>query len=72
VDGTALTNATGYTVSYGTNSSSLTQSVFVSGGNSTSQVIGNLTSGTWYFEVATVNSAGTTSSLSNPVQVLIP
>jgi hypothetical protein len=71
-DGTTLTNATGYTVSYGTNSSSLTQSVFVSGGNSTSQVIGNLTSGTWYFEVATVNAAGTTSGLSNPVYVLIP
>jgi hypothetical protein len=68
-DGTALTNLTGYVVRYGTSSSALNSQLAV---KSTNVQIDNLSRGTWYFEVASVNSKNVESqfspSLSETVQ----
>jgi hypothetical protein len=64
-DGTALTNLTGYRIYYGTNSSSLTQSVTISTVGTTTYMIGSLGSGTWYFAIRAYNATGVESDLSN-------
>jgi hypothetical protein len=71
VDGSALTDISGYRILYGVSPTALTQSVFVAGSNVTSQVISGLAPGTFYFAVATVNLAGTSSSVSNPASVVV-
>jgi hypothetical protein len=63
-NGTALTDLAGYTVYYGTSSSSLTQSITVANPSATSYVVSGLTSGTWYFAVASYTSSGTESAQS--------
>ncbi len=65
-DGTALTNLAGYTVYYGTNASTLTQaqSVQVSNPATLSYTVSGLTSGTWYFAVASYTTSGQASTLS--------
>jgi hypothetical protein len=63
-NGTALTDLAGYTVYYGTSSSSLTQSITIANPSATSYVVSGLTSGTWYFAVASFTSAGAESALS--------
>ncbi|HEY0941112.1 MAG TPA: putative Ig domain-containing protein [Steroidobacter sp.] len=64
-DGSALTNLAGYEVHYGQNRDSLDQTVRLDNPSLTSYLVENLSSGTWYFAVVAVNSAGTTSPLSN-------
>lgn len=66
-DGSALTNLTGFVISYGTSATALTQQVSVSGASATSYTVTGLASGTWYFSVAAVASDGTQSVPSNPV-----
>jgi hypothetical protein len=65
-DGTALTNLAGYTVYYGTDASTLTQaqSVQVSNPATLSYTVSGLTSGTWYFAVASYTTSGQASTLS--------
>jgi Putative Ig domain len=63
-DGTALTNLTGYRIHYGTNSSSLTQSVTISNASISTYVLGNLSPGTWYFAVKAL-AKGVESDFSN-------
>ena len=64
-NGTALTNLAGYYVYYGTDSSSLTESVQVSNAKTLSYVVNGLASGkTWYFAVSSYTTAGQQSSLS--------
>lgn len=65
VDGTPLTNLAWYEIRYGLSSSELSQSVMVNNPSLSVYVLENLTSGTWYFAVAAVNSEGGTSPLSN-------
>jgi hypothetical protein len=62
-NGTALTDLSGYTISYGTNPSDLSDTVQVAG-PATSYVVGNLGSGTYYFAIAANATDGTRSAES--------
>jgi hypothetical protein len=64
-DGTSLTNLSGYEVRYGRTASNLDQTVSLDNPSINRYVVENLSAGTWYFAVVSVNSAGVTSSLSN-------
>ena len=63
-DGSALTNLAGYYVKYGTSPTSLTGSVQIASAGATSYTVTNLTSGTWYFAVASYTTGGTQSAPS--------
>jgi hypothetical protein len=65
LDGSALTDIAGYRILYGTSPTALSQSVSVSDASTTSQVIGGLAPGTYYFAVVAVNSSGIASDPSN-------
>jgi hypothetical protein len=65
-DGTPVTPLSGYTVYYGTSADSMTQSLAVAGGSTSSCEITGLAAGTWYFGVA-ANAANGTSSASSAV-----
>ncbi len=67
LNGTPLTNLAGYRIYYGTNSSSLNQSVQVSNPGIASYVIGNLSPATWYFSLVSYNSTNIESPLSQIV-----
>lgn len=71
-DGTLLTDITGYRVYYGNDALNLTQSVLVAGAGNTSHVVGGLSQGTYYFAVATLNSMGVVSDLSNTASRIVP
>jgi hypothetical protein len=63
-NGSPLTNLASYVVRYGTSASALNSHLSVK----TNEVaIENLTAGTWYFEVASVNSLNVESQFSTPV-----
>lgn len=63
-DGTMLSAVSGYKIYYGASASSLSNSISVSG-DVTSYTISNLAKGTWYFAIASINSAGIEGSRSN-------
>jgi Putative Ig domain len=64
-DGSALTDLAGYQILYGRSTSELGQTISLTNPSVTTYVIENLSGGTWYFAVASVNSQGVTSSPSN-------
>jgi hypothetical protein len=64
-DGTTLGNLAGFRVMYGRTSSNLDQAVNVDNPSVNRYMVENLSSGTWYFAVVAVTSAGVTSELSN-------
>jgi hypothetical protein len=64
-DGSQLTDLAGYRVVYGQSQNSLDQSVDVANSGATSQVVNNLTIGTWYFGVIAINGDGVESAVSN-------
>ena len=64
-DGTPLTNLAGYRIMYGPSVDELDQSIGVENPSVSTYVVDNLTSGTWYFAVVAINSAGLSSELSN-------
>jgi hypothetical protein len=64
-DGSSLTNLAGYRVHYGRSPTQLSQTVEITNSSLSTYVVENLSSGTWYFAVMTVNTGGTTSVLSN-------
>ena len=64
-DGSALTNLSGYRVHYGRSPTQLSQTIEITNSSLSTYVVENLSSGTWYFSVVSVNSGGTTSVLSN-------
>jgi hypothetical protein len=64
-DGSALTNLAGYRLAYGQSQGALTQSVSINNAGLTTYTVSNLSSGTWYFELYAVNSAGAESVASN-------
>jgi hypothetical protein len=66
-NGTALTNLAGYRIRYGTNPASLSKIVTINSVGRTTEVIGDLNSGTYYFAILAYNSAGMESKLSNVV-----
>lgn len=65
VDGSALTNLTGFQVLYGREPDDLAQSVTLTNPSLSTYVVENLSSGTWYFAVVAVNTVGTGSALSD-------
>lgn len=70
VDGTPLTDLSGYKIYYGTSSGNYSQSS--DAGNSTSYQVNNLSGGaTYYFVVTAYNSTGIESSFSNEVSTTI-
>jgi Putative Ig domain len=70
-NGTPLTNLAGYRIYYGTNSSSLNQSVHIANPGIASYAIDNLSPATWYFSVVSYNSANIESTLSEVVSKTI-
>lgn len=71
MDGTALTNLSGYDIHYGTSSGNYTRSISVSNPGIATYVVDDLTPGTYYFSVAAVNSAGTESPMSGEVSATV-
>ena len=63
-DGSTLSNLTGYRIYYGTNSSSLTQSVDIDNASISTYVLGNLSPATWYFAIKAIAN-GAESDFSN-------
>jgi hypothetical protein len=63
-DGTALTDLNGYRIVYGRDASNLDQSKPMPS-TVNSAVVDNLASGTWYFAVVSINTAGTESAPTN-------
>jgi Putative Ig domain len=70
-NGTPATNLAGYHVYYGKSAASLTTVITVDDANDTSQVIGNLQSGTWYFAVTAFNAEKIESKMSEVVPLTI-
>lgn len=70
-DGTPLTNLAGYDIHYGTEPGDYTQSIPVDNPGLATYVVDNLMSGTYYFSVSAVNSAGTESPLSSEVALTV-
>lgn len=67
-DGSTLLDLAGYTIYYGTNSNFLGNSINVTSATATNHTVTGLSQGsTYYFAVAAVNAAGTSSSLSGLV-----
>ncbi len=64
-DGSVLANLAGYEVRYGRDRNNLSNVVSLDNPSLSIYVVENLTSGTWYFAVAAINSAGVASDLSN-------
>jgi hypothetical protein len=71
-NGTPLTDLAGYTIMYGDSPENMNQFVQVGDVGTTSYVINNLASGTWYFAILSYTSAGANSALSNVVARTVP
>ncbi len=69
-NGTPLTNLAGYVVRYGTSPSSL-QSGWSLPPSATQVEITNLAPGTWYFEIASINSQSVQSGFSPAVSAVV-
>ena len=70
-NGSALTNLSGYVINYGTSTTAMTQTISINTVGTLSYVIGGLSSGTWYFEVVSVNASGVQSNPSSVVSTTI-
>jgi hypothetical protein len=64
IDGTPLTDLSGYVIAYGTSSDALTQSIIVDNPSIDRYVVDNLAPGTYYFAVRAVSASGAESELS--------
>lgn len=64
VDGSTLTNLAGYHLYYGTSQSNLNQVVDITNPGLASYVLSNLSAGTWYFAVTSINTDGVESPRS--------
>lgn len=64
-NGSTLSNLTGYEVRYGRSANDLSETVALDNPSLNRYVLENLSSGTWYFAVVAVNSAGASSALSS-------
>jgi hypothetical protein len=70
-DGTALTNLAGYNIYYGNNTGAMTNKISINTTGIQTYVIDNLASGSWYFTVTALNSAGTESVAASTVGVTL-
>lgn len=64
-NGSALTDLAGYHVHYGTSPNAMNTVVILASPTMTSYVVGNLSSGTWYFGIAAYTTTGVESAMSN-------
>jgi hypothetical protein len=71
LDGSALSNLSGYVINYGTSATNLTKSVQISSAATTSQTITGLSTGAWYFGIVSLTNTGMRSPLSNVASVTI-
>ena len=71
-DGSALTDLAGYRLYIGSSPTSLTQVVPIAGAGTTSYVVTNLSSGTWYFALSAYTTASVESAKSAVVAKTIP
>lgn len=71
VDGTPLTDISGYRLYFGSGTGNMTLLASVTDPTTTSRNLTGVASGTYYFSVAVVNSAGEASDLANPVIVSV-
>jgi len=67
-NGSALTNLAGYRIYYGTSATSLTRSITINSVGVTTDVVTDLSPGTYYFALMAFNTAGIESKLSNVVK----
>jgi hypothetical protein len=70
-NGSALTDLAGYRIYYGLDEKDLSETVDLATVGMQTYVIDNLASGTWYFAIKAVTSAGVESALSNVVSKTI-
>jgi len=70
-NGSTLTNLAGYHIYYGTAQSSLNKVVDITTPGVASYVLSDLTSGTWYFALTSVNSAGVESERSSIISTVV-
>ena len=70
-DGSELTDLAGYKIYYGQEVDGLDQVIDVRGAAVARAEIQDLTRGTWYFAIASYNSAGVESALSGVVSTTI-
>jgi hypothetical protein len=70
-DGSALTNLSGFRLSYGTTATDLVNSIQIPSATSTSYIVGNLNAGTYHFGVRALASSGAESELSNIVSKVV-
>jgi Fibronectin type III domain len=66
-NGSALTDLSGYRIYYGVSPTDLSQTVEITSVGIQTYVLDDLPSGTWYFAVIALSSAGNESGLSNIV-----
>jgi hypothetical protein len=71
-DGSALTNLAGYEIRYGASAAVLDRAIQLTNPGLTSYMVQGLTSGTWYFGVMAVDSAGLASALSSVRSKTVP
>jgi hypothetical protein len=64
-DGSPVTGLAGYHVYYGTSPDALTKTIDIAGPTSTTYVVSDLSSGTYYFAVSAYNASGIESAQSN-------
>jgi hypothetical protein len=72
VDGSTLTNLSGYKIYYGTSSRNYTQTIAVSGAATLQRTVVLSSPGTWYFSLTAVNTIGAESAHSGEVSKTIP
>ncbi|RRS32694.1 MAG: hypothetical protein OI74_10725, partial [Gammaproteobacteria bacterium (ex Lamellibrachia satsuma)] len=67
----AQSEISGYRIYFGASSSNLSPIVEINDGTATQYTVNNLTTGTHYFSITTIDTAGVESSLSNIVHKII-
>lgn len=70
-NGSTLTNLAGYHIYYGTTQGNLNKVVDITNPGVASYVVSDLTSGTWYFALTSVNSAGVESLRSSVISTVV-
>jgi hypothetical protein len=70
-NGSTLTNLAGYHLYYGTTQSNLSKVVDITNPGLATYVLSDLTSGTWYFALTSVNTAGVESARSTVISTVV-